>query len=291
MKSLPTHVMTSRWLVISLLSAIANLPGLWATEGPVNPATSSTVLNILRDALVTEAAESGRWAYTETSWQDLGGDKPKVLNIVRFDPSKPYAEQYMPVVIAEKEPTEKQRNNYRQRGERRRQEVAPAASPAGPNPALTAEAYSALPAQVSSQAVTVNLNRAKVVAEDATSVTYELPITGSGKEEVAAGKFQVLIRVHRERRVLEQAVVKLTEAVWWGPARLRALEWHKDFTTINPRFAPQATSTSKIGKMGLLLIPANISTFTKRTDLHRVIPYNEGGGVKIGPVRLLEFLQ
>ena len=62
-------------------------------------AASTAEIALLKDAMKGSAQDTEHWAYTETTRiQDKKGKKFEET-IVRFDPSKPYAEQYTPLKI------------------------------------------------------------------------------------------------------------------------------------------------------------------------------------------------
>jgi hypothetical protein len=277
--------MISRSLLIATLCAILGLPRALLADGPLSPANLQGLPEILRDALMTEAADAGRWAYTETTQMKASIGNPRGETVVRFDPSRPYEEQFTPLKINGREPTEKQRDMYRRRGEQRRKKLEPAAPAQDP-------AINAPRATVGGKKVTIDLEHVAIVAEDATSLTYELPFKANEKVDVPVDKFQLLVRVNRERRVLENVEFKLKESFRVKAIiKLSAMEFHMDFTTIDPKFAPQMTSLSGSAAGGLLFIKINLTTDSKRTDFQRVTPFNERFGVKIGPVKVLEFLE
>jgi hypothetical protein len=286
------QAMISRSFLIAMLCAIFGLSGPLMAEGPVDTPAPPGIPGILRDALLKEAVESGRWAYTETSLTKATMGKPRGQTVIRFDPSKPYAEQYTPLKINGKEPTEAQRKRYRKKGDRRGETLTPAVPPDGANPVPPAGMNAAPRATVGGQSITVDLDHVTVASEDATSLTYELPYKGIGEEGVPRDKLQILLRINRERRVIENVKLKLKEAVRVKLiAKLNALESRLDFTTIDPQFAPQMTSISSTAAAGILFTKVDFTFELKRTDFQRVKPYNERLGAKMGPVNLLEFLQ
>jgi hypothetical protein len=282
----------SRSLLIAVLCAIFGLSGPLTAGGPVNTAPPTGMPEILRDALMKEAVESGRWAYTETSLTRATMGKPRGATVIRFDPSRPYAEQYTPLKINGREPTEAQRKRYRQKGERRGQKLEPAVPQDDANPAPLVGMNAAPRSLVGSQSFAVDLDHVAVAAEDATSLTYELLIKGGGKEEIPVDRFQLLIRIDRERRVLENVQVKLKEALRVKLiVKVNAFESRFDFTTIDPQFPPQLTSVSGAAAVGMLFAKVGLTFDMKHTDFRRVKPYNERFGAKTGPVQLLEFLK
>jgi hypothetical protein len=276
--------MISRSLVIAMLCAFLGLSGPLAAQEPDSTGMPPGLPEILRDALLKDGAESGHWAYTETNQAEASVGKPQGETIVRFDPSKPYAEQYTALKINGQEPTEKQRDGYRRRGERRGRKLEPAVSQNG--------ASTAPPVNVGGQKFSLDFTRAAVVTEDATSVTYQLPMKNNGKEEFPVEKFQFLIRVNREHRVLEQVSMKLKEAFRVKViAKFNAMEFRMDYTTVDSQFPPQLTSVTGAFAAKMLLMNVNFKTVAMRTDFQRVKPFNERPGVKAPPVTLLEFMQ
>ena len=276
--------MVSRSFAIVTLCTVLGLPGPLAAQEPVNTGIPPGLPEILRDALTKDGAESGHWAYTETNQAEASVGKPQGETIVRFDPSKPYAEQYTALKINGQEPTEKQREGYRRRGERRGRKLEPAVSQNG--------ASTAPPVNVGGQKFSLDFARAAVATEDATSVTYQLPMKNNGKEEFPVDKFQFLIRVNREHRVLEQVSVKLKEAFRVKViAKFNAMEFRMDYTTVDPQFPPQLTSVTGAFAARMLFMNVNVKTTTMRTDFQRVKPFNERPGAKALPVTLLEFMQ
>src|ERR1019366_2345963 len=79
---------------------------------------------LLLDALGLVARNFDRWAYTETRIVTDEHGVPKAESVLRFDPSKPYAEQYRPLKIEGRPPTERQLKDYRRRGEKRGEKFA-----------------------------------------------------------------------------------------------------------------------------------------------------------------------
>jgi hypothetical protein len=64
------------------------------------------------------------------------------------------------------------------------------------------------------------------------------------------------------------------------------MDYRMDFTTIDPQFPPQLTSSSGTSAGGVLFMSVNVKTTMKRTDFQRVKPFDERPGVKTVPVTL-----
>ena len=80
------------------------------------PLARSAVPQPLQDAIAKLAKDTDRWAYTQTTVQKDDKGRPKSEIVMRFDPSKPYAEQYQLLKIDGKEPSDSQQKKYRRHG-------------------------------------------------------------------------------------------------------------------------------------------------------------------------------
>src|SRR5688572_5597604 len=78
---------------------------------------------LLKEAFANAKDLDDHWAYTQTTVTEVkfSGNPRRVVTIVRFDPSKPYAEQYQPVLVKGHAPTSKDFEEYREKGEKRQE--------------------------------------------------------------------------------------------------------------------------------------------------------------------------
>ncbi|MES1195020.1 MAG: hypothetical protein ABUL65_03935, partial [Opitutus sp.] len=118
--------------VLRLVLLLCVCAGLRA-ENARRPATSEEKA-LFETAMKNTTQETERWAYLETTVMKVSKGKARGETIVQFDPSKPYAEQFTPIKVEGKEPSEKQRKKYRERGEKRGEKIARAAETARGNP-------------------------------------------------------------------------------------------------------------------------------------------------------------
>ena len=88
----------------------------------------AAVPSLLQTAVMKLAQDTDRWAYTQTAIEKDGKGKARSDVVVRFDPSKPYAEQYIPLKIDGQQPSESQIKKYRRQGEKRGQRMEEAAT-------------------------------------------------------------------------------------------------------------------------------------------------------------------
>ena len=82
-------------------------------------ALRAEVPRLLQDALQKFTQDTDRWAYTQTLVEKDDKGRVKQETVVRFDPSQPYAQQYRPLKVGGKEPTESEVRKYRRQGEKR----------------------------------------------------------------------------------------------------------------------------------------------------------------------------
>src|ERR1019366_7514756 len=104
------HSAMLRWS--ALLFSLLAFAGL-ARAAETSPAAEAGVPPLLLDALGRVARNFDRWAYTETRMATDEHGVPKAESVFRFDPSKPYGEQYQPLKIDGKSPSERQLKDYR----------------------------------------------------------------------------------------------------------------------------------------------------------------------------------
>ena len=243
-------------------------------------ATPAEGPHLLNEALKNVSQDMSRWAYTEAIVQKDSKGKIKKETVVRVDPSRPYVEQYRLLSVGGKEPTEKQQREYRRRGEKageaaeRKERGLPQSS------------------KRRSQKVgdLVALDKSVVTAEDAQSITYEVPLRKDDNNRFPPEKFLVLARVNKEQRAIENVSVKLRE-----PLRAKLILKIKsgdavvDFTSVDPKFAPVMSSVEGDAVASILFVNVGGSLELKRTDFKRVKPYNDRFDVEIGPSKALDF--
>jgi hypothetical protein len=101
----PTHGLKAMRLFISLI-LLGLAAGLRAVE-PSRPATSEEVV-LFKEAIKNTTQDTEHWAYTETTVFKSTKGKVREETVVRFDPSKPWPEQYTPLKIEGQPPTARQ---------------------------------------------------------------------------------------------------------------------------------------------------------------------------------------
>jgi hypothetical protein len=240
--------------------------------------------SLLGDAFNKLMDNQGRWAYTQT--QEVAGLTAGLRRdtVLRVDPSKAYAEQFRPVLIEGAPPTPGQLDEFRGVGERvakkRLRDQRDTKEHTGDE----------LKISLNFQVVTPDLVHATVTAEDEKSVTYEVPLRTTGGGGAAFDAFQVTARVSRQRREFEHATIRQRSPMRVEVlARVTDAEIDCEFTSVDPRFPSVITRETQKATVSILFVKRAVSFEMKRADFSHVTPYDERFGVKLGPIRTIQF--
>jgi hypothetical protein len=256
-----------------LFIVVATL-GLRAAEpaAKARPATAAEIA-VLTEALEKTAGDLRRWAYTES--RVIKDEKGKVKSdvVIRYDPSKPYAEHYVPISINGKPPTASDIAKYRKQGERAEKRDA--------NPANDRR---------KSLGEVLELRTTLVASESGQTLVFEVPLKKEGNDRFPPEKFQVLVRVNATTRALENIAVKLR-----GSFRAKLILKVKsgdgtlEFATVNPKYPPTLTAISGDASASVLFVSVGGELELKRTDLKHVKPFDERFEVQIGTLKAIDF--
>ncbi len=271
-----------RWFIRSLL--FITLAGFTAAGEPAAPAAVPEVPPLLLDALGKIAANFDRWAYTETrTFTDEHG-VPKPDAVIRFDPSKPYAEQFLPLKIDGKPPTEKQLADFRKRGEKRGERLAKEEAE-GKVPGSELPRF-----RLAGSTASIDLAGATIESENADSVTYEVPLRNDGHGTLPVEKFQLFARVNRTTHTFENVSLKVRSAFRVKLVlKVKTGEASVDFASVDPAHDPVPVELSGDATVTVFFLKFGGSFDVKRTEFVRVKPYGDRFGVKIGPLKALDF--
>jgi hypothetical protein len=273
---------------MALWMSLAATAGTWvhlAAEGqvPPGPAPAATPPALLGDAFDKLMDNQGHWAYTQTHVVEGLTARLKRETVLRVDPSRPYAEQIKPLAIGGEPPTPAELEEFRGIGERaakrRLREEGESKAHSGDE----------LKISLNFQIVTPDLAHATVLSQDERSVTYVVPLlTKDGGSPFDA--FQVTARVNRQRREFEHATIRQR-----APMRVELIakvsdsEIECDFTPVDPNFPAVITRETQRATVTILFMKRLLKLEMKRTDFRRVTPYDERFGVKVGPIRTIQF--
>jgi hypothetical protein len=242
-------------------------------------AATSDELAMLNDVLHKTANDYYRWAYTERRvvCDEKGRVKSDVL--LRHDPSKPYAEQWTPLKIDGREPTERDRTKYRRRGEK--------SAPSGPN--ITPTSRSADRGRPSLGEL-IDVGRSSVAAETASHLTFDVPLRKVANERFPPEKFQVQVRVRKDGQTLENISVRLREAFRAKLLlKVKSGEGSLDFARVDPKYPPALVGVDGGAVASVLFVSMGGSVELKRTELKHVKPFDERFDVQIGTLKAIDF--
>lgn len=235
---------------------------------------------LLNEALQKTLRDTDRWAFTQTLVELDGKGKERQRTVVRFDPSKPYAEQYTPLLIDGKEPSESDLKKYRRRGEKRGERLEKAERDGSEDTTKTRQTLGEV----------MDIEKATVLKEDATTITYEVPLKKDGNKRFPPDKFQVLARVNKASRGFERIEAKLREAMRsMLVVKIKSGEGAMEFASIDPKFAPALVALRGNGSASVAFVPIGRSYDVKHEDFKRVKPYGDRFDVQIGTMKALDF--
>lgn len=244
-------------------------------------AASSEEIAMLNQVLLKTADDLRRWAYTEHRVIREPNGKVKSDVLLRHDPSKPYAEQWTPLKIDGKEPSERERAKYRKRGEQ--------SAPRG-----TQATGSAGSGSRSSRRVTLgevlDVPRASIAAETSTHWIFEIPLLKVGNQRFPPEKFQVHARIRKHERLLENIAVKLRDLFRSKlVVKVKSGEGSIDFAAVDPKYPPTMVRITGDASASILLVSIGGSVVLERKDLKHVKPFDERFEVQIGNLKAIDF--
>jgi hypothetical protein len=248
------------------------------------PATPEEVA-LFKEAMKNSSQDTEHWAYTETTIVRTNKDKdaPGLETVVRFDPSKPYAEQFTPLQIDGKPPSEKELKKFRKKGEERGKERARKAEKQG-------GAESGEPQLVINDSkARLDLEHPLVVEEAPDRITFEVPLVSKSRE-IPVEKFQVLAEVDRETRQIKRAHFRILQSfrMKWI-AKIKSGEVTVDFTVVDPKYSPMITTMAGNIGASFMLIPVKAKFTNTRLEWKRVEPFDNRFNVKLGPLQFPGF--
>jgi hypothetical protein len=267
--------MNSFWKTIAVCSV-----AFLALRAPL----AAAVPTLLDEALKKERAEQGRWAFTETVEVRDKKDRVKETSVTRFDPSKPYAEQYSLLSDNGKAPSSKQLKECRERGEKE----AAARDKALAESAETDDGL--LPAEFGSDKGVIDLNQAYVVEENDRIATYKIPVRAVGKTKVPFDQIDIRISVDKAKRAMARLSMGLATPFRIKlVAKIRAVEIAVDYSDVAADFAPAMTKAEVHTDVSFFMVRSIDRVQIVRSDFKRVKPYDERFSVKSGPLKTLGF--
>lgn len=228
------------------------------------PAASRTP-PLLAEAIRKSSLDAERWAYTQTTISRDRDGQVKEETIVRYDPSLPFEEQWTPLKMDGKDPTESQIKRYRE------------------NKAKRSKSRRSL-------GELLDLGQAVVAEETASTVTYAVPLIKDDNQRLPPEKFRVTARVNKDSQAFENVAVRLREALRMKLVfKLKSGEADLEFARIDPKYAPPIAALRADGEGSILFVKVGGNYAATRTDFKRVTPYSERFKVKLGEMKFLDY--
>ncbi|MEO6245695.1 MAG: hypothetical protein ABIQ12_09685 [Opitutaceae bacterium] len=257
-------------LAISAAAADAGSPRA-ATPGEVTQ---------LNEVLQKVAADYRRWAYTEHRIVRDEKGRPKSDVILRYDPSQPYPEQWVPLKVDGKEPSERELAKYRRKGEREAPHDAARTGHFRTDNSRNRQTLGEL----------IDVPRSSIASESDTHLVFEIPLLKFGNERFPPEKFQVLARVRKEGQVLENIAVRLRESFRSKlVVKVKSGDGSLDFEIVNPKYPPALVGVTGDASVSVLFVSIGGSVELKRTDIKHVKPFDERFEVQIGGLKAIDF--
>lgn len=242
-------------------------------------AATAEELAMLNDVLHRTAGDYFRWAYTEHRVMRDSKGRIKSDTLLRFDPSKPYAEQWTPLQIDGKEPSDRERAKYRRRGEK---SASSEASMGGmPEPDNRRRR---------SLGELIDVMKSSVASESQSHLVFDVPLLKIGNERFPPEKFRVLARVKKDARQLENVSVRLRESFRSKlVVKVKSGEGSLDFAVMDPKYPAALVAIEGDAVASILFVSVGGSMELKRTELKHVKPFDERFDVQIGTLKAIDF--
>ena len=286
-------------LLLSALPAPADAPAAApaTVEDPFDPFVG--VATPLADALRAYARDAQRWAYTQRFVEYRRDGSVERTWVARFDPSQHYDVQWTLLERDGKtEFSESQQKSFRKRRLKRDQNqrsfgevldlrnavLLAAPPPRRPVPGAKAAAAAA-------DAVAATPAEPPPAAAPADELVYEVPLLPLPDSRFPPEKFQVLVRVARDGHRLRTVEARLRDNFRVGLLLVNVKEGDAvlEFGDVRPDTGPALTAIAAGGAVSIAFVPVSRRYELARSDFKRVTPYDERFGVKLGPLKTIDF--
>jgi hypothetical protein len=145
--------------------------------------------------------------------------------------------------------------------------------------------------QILNQLAVPELDRATVLAEDDTAVTYDVPLHKAGDTDAKRfDAFQLTARINKLQQQFERVTIRQRVTVRVAAAKYSDGLTEIEFGSPDPRYpAVPVKLISRTTNKPLFGKANAMDDVTVRTGLKHVTPYDERFGVRIGPLRMIQF--
>lgn len=281
------HFPVPRFLALTGFLLAARLT---AAAAPAPAAPLPELPPLLKEAFANSSFDENHWAYTQTKAGDVkvGKETKRVLTIVRFDPSKPYAEQYTPQLVEGHSPTAADLKEYRKKGEARadalekqEKEKQRAAGKGGDK----------RDDRMAELGQIVDIGRIAVLAETATEVSYAFPIRKDTK--ILGSKLdrlELIVRVSKADHIVSGLSVRLLDSIRvMLIANVKAGDFAAEFGKPDPAHGAVMTRLKVNLDASMFFKKISAKEESTRADFSWVTPYDERFKTEIGPLKVIGF--
>lgn len=223
----------------------------------------------LAAALRSFGRDAPRWAYTQRFVQYDRKGREDESWIARFDPSQHYDVQWTLLEKNGQAPTEGQQKKFRKERAKLEQKGRVRLGEA------------------------LDVKRAVLAPDQSAAgglLTYEVPLRPIEGSKFPPEKFQVFVRIDREKHVLRAIDLKLRERVRVAViVNVKAADARIEFVDVLADAGPAIAKISGGGTASVMLVPVGGRVEAVRSDFKRVTPYDDRFVVKPGPLRTIDF--
>jgi hypothetical protein len=224
---------------------------------------------LLDQAVKKLIADENHWAFTQTTQRfDKDGKAAGGPTVERFDPSKPFDQEWQLLAYEGRTPKESELSYWqrqKQRALRRREEK--------------------------SLGDVLDLEHATLAGETTATATFLVPIMEGASKRFPADQLEVFMDVNKAQRALTAFSVQ-PRGVFRMAVVLKVESGRVDgrLAVVKPNYAPTLVWLKGAGEGHLFgLIKVGMGAEVNFSDFQRVRPYNDRFEVKIGDVKALNF--
>lgn len=223
----------------------------------------------LAAALGNFGKDAPRWAYTQRFVEFDRKGRQKDSWVARYDPSLHYDVQWTLLEKSGRPPSEAQQKKFRKERAKLEQKGRVRLGEA------------------------LDVQRA-VSVPDATGMSdeliYEVPLRPIEESAFPPEKFQVFVKIGRQKHELRAIDLKLRERARVAVVlNVKAASAHIEFATVRDDAGPAIAKIDASGSATVMFMPIGGRAEATRTDFKRVTPYDDRFVVKPGPLRTIDF--
>jgi hypothetical protein len=264
------------------LALVVAVCGALADSAAGNPG----VPPLLDATLRKMGADQGHWACTWNSVYTFSQGHPQGMTSFSSDPSQPYGEQWRPLLMNGRPPTEKVLESFRQAGEKKGQELDRKQNDSAESSAY--RAHMTLDYNIMDQQAVAYYDEAAVASADANTVFYDVPLHSSNPVPFDVwSHFHLIMRINRHTANIERVTILLRKPLW--PIKVRHFQIDAEYRMVNPAFPAVPVVMHAEFYVSVLFKKYYFAQDCTWTEYRRVTPYGDHFKVRIGPLKSIGF--